>query len=111
MTASPRPPPPAAPTHPAAPAHPARPAHPALPPGSRYVVIGAGIHGLSAAWHLARELKAPGLGGGRDTITLDKRRVGAGASGTARGGIRPNHFQPPIPALFARVYSLVHASA
>jgi len=29
---------------------------------SRYVIIGAGIHGLSTAWHLARELRARGLG-------------------------------------------------
>ena len=27
-----------------------------IPASSRYVVVGAGIHGLSAAWHLAREL-------------------------------------------------------
>ncbi len=29
-----------------------------LPGHSRYVVIGAGVHGLSTAWHLARELEA-----------------------------------------------------
>ena len=30
-----------------------------LPAHSRYVIVGAGIHGLSTAWHLARELRAP----------------------------------------------------
>jgi hypothetical protein len=45
---------------------------------SRYVIIGAGIHGLSTAWHLARELRARGLGGGEDILVLDKRGPGAG---------------------------------
>ena len=50
---------------------------------SRYVIIGAGIHGLSTAWHLARELRTRGLGGGEDILVLDKRGPGAGASGIA----------------------------
>ena len=29
----------------------------AFPTHYKYVVIGAGIHGLSTAWHLAKELK------------------------------------------------------
>ena len=29
-----------------------------VPETMKYVVIGAGIHGLSTAWHLALELKA-----------------------------------------------------
>src|SRR5947207_13655209 len=35
---------------------------------SRYVIIGAGIHGLSTAWHLARDLLARGLGSGEDIL-------------------------------------------
>ena len=35
-----------------------------LPESIRYCVVGAGIHGLSTAWHLARELKARGTGSG-----------------------------------------------
>src|SRR5216683_2042225 len=61
---------------------------------SRYVVVGAGIHGLSTAWHLARELRARGLGGGEDILVLDKRGIGAGASGIACGVVRNNYFQP-----------------
>jgi len=61
-----------------------------IPASSRYIVIGAGIHGLSTAWHLARELRARGLGGGADIVVLDKRGVGAGASGIACGVIRNN---------------------
>ncbi len=89
---------------PACPADPARPADPAsatLPAGSRFVVIGAGIHGLSTAWHLARELRTRGLGRGEDIIVIDKHRVGAGASGIACGVIRNNYFQPAMRELMA----------
>jgi glycine/D-amino acid oxidase-like deaminating enzyme len=72
-----------------------------LPPSSRYVVIGAGIHGLSTAWHLARELRARGLGRGEDVLVIDKRGVGAGASGIACGVIRNNYFQPAMRELMA----------
>jgi methylglutamate dehydrogenase subunit A len=74
---------------------------PTLPTASRYVVIGAGIHGLSTAWHLARELRARGQGGGEDILVLDKRGVGAGASGIACGVIRNNYFQPAMRELMA----------
>ena len=36
-----------------------------LPKSVRFVVIGAGVHGLSTAYHLAKELKARGRGIGR----------------------------------------------
>src|SRR6478609_4482160 len=77
-----------------------------LPTHSRYVVIGAGIHGLSTAWHLARELRARGLGGGEDILVLDKRGVGAGASGIACGVIRNNYFQPAMRELMAHSVSV-----
>jgi glycine/D-amino acid oxidase-like deaminating enzyme len=50
-----------------------------VPESVTYVVIGAGIHGLSSAWHLAMELEARGRGSGRDIVVLDKSGVGAGA--------------------------------
>jgi len=68
---------------------------------SRYVIVGAGIHGLSTAWHLARELRSRGLGGGEDILILDKTGVGAGASGIACGVIRNNYFQPAMRELMA----------
>jgi methylglutamate dehydrogenase subunit A len=74
---------------------------PTLPAASRYVIIGAGIHGLSTAWHLARELRARGQGGGEDILVLDKRGIGAGASGIACGVIRNNYFQPAMRELMA----------
>jgi methylglutamate dehydrogenase subunit A len=67
-----------------------------VPPRSRYVVIGAGIHGLSTAYHLAKELRKRGLGSGRDIAVLEKRSPGAGASGIACGVIRNNYFQPAM---------------
>jgi FAD dependent oxidoreductase len=72
-----------------------------IPASSRYIIVGAGIHGLSTAWHLARELKARGLGGGEDVLVLDKRAIGAGASGIACGVIRNNYFQPAMRELMA----------
>src|SRR6185369_6515527 len=72
-----------------------------IPTHSRYVVIGAGVHGLSTSWHLARELRARGLGGGEDICVLDKSRAGAGASGIACGTVRNNYFQPAMRELMA----------
>ena len=64
-----------------------------------YVVIGAGIHGLSTAYHLALELKAKGKGDGSDILVLDKGGIAAGASGIACGVIRNNYFQPAMREL------------
>ncbi len=72
-----------------------------IPSKARYVVIGAGIHGLSTAWHLAAELEARGLGSGRDIVILDKTGVGAGPSGLACGVVRNNYFQPAMRELMA----------
>ncbi len=71
------------------------------PAHARYVIIGAGIHGLSTAWHLAAELQARGAGSGADIVVLDKTGVGAGASGIACGTIRNNYFQPAMRELMA----------
>ena len=73
----------------------------ALPSHVRYVIIGAGIHGLSTAWHLAEQLRARGRGDGRDIIVLDKTGIGAGASGIACGVVRNNYFQPAMRTLMA----------
>ena len=54
-----------------------------IPNASKYVIIGAGIHGLSTAYHLALELKKRNLGGGEDILVIDKSGIGSGASGDA----------------------------
>ena len=59
-----------------------------LPQSVTYVVVGAGVHGLSTAWHLALELEARGRGSGADIVVLDKTGPGAGASGIAWGCVR-----------------------
>ena len=64
-----------------------------------YVVVGAGIHGLSTAYHLATELSTRGLGSGADVVVLDKSGPGAGASGIACGVVRNNYFQPAMSEL------------
>src|ERR687896_1034378 len=66
---------------------------------ARYVIVGAGIHGLSTAYHLAKELESRGLGSGSDVVVLDKSRPGAGASGIACGVVRNNYFQPAMSEL------------
>ena len=68
---------------------------------AEYVIIGAGIHGLSTAWHLASELRASGRGDGRNILIIDKTGIGAGASGIACGVIRNNYFQPAMRELMA----------
>ena len=77
-----------------------------IPASSRYVIVGAGIHGLSTAWHLAGELRARGRGSGQDIVVLDKRGVGAGASGIACGVVRNNYFQPAMRELMAHSVSV-----
>ncbi len=74
----------------------------AFPTYTRYLIVGAGIHGLSTAYHLARELKARGRGSGRDVVVVDKSGIAAGASGIACGVIRNNYYQPAMRELMAQ---------
>lgn len=67
-----------------------------LPAYQRFVIVGAGIHGLSTAWHLAKRLKAEGKGSADDVIVLEKNSPGAGASGIACGVVRNFYFQPAM---------------
>lgn len=65
----------------------------AIPASVPYLVVGAGVHGLSTAWHLAER--------GESVLVVDKATVGAGASGIACGVIRNNYFQPAMAELMA----------
>ena len=71
----------------------------ALPKSIPYLIIGAGVHGLSTGWHLAKELKARGRGSGEDVVIVDKTGVAAGASGIACGVVRNFYFQPAMGAV------------
>jgi methylglutamate dehydrogenase subunit A len=64
-----------------------------LPSSTEVLVIGAGVHGLSTAWHAARN--------GHRVLVLDKTGIGAGASGIACGVVRNNYFQPAMSELMA----------
>ena len=70
-----------------------------VPDSVKYVVVGAGIHGLSTGWHLAMELKARGRGSGEDIVVLDKGGPGAGASGIACGCVRNFYMTEPLHAI------------
>lgn len=55
----------------------------------RIVVVGAGVVGASAAWHLARA-------GARDVVVVDRApRAGLGSTGAATGGYR-GQFASPV---------------
>jgi len=82
---------------------------PALPSHAHYVVIGAGIHGLSTSMHLAQKLKAKGKSigaGGTRIVVLEKTGIGAGPSGIACGVVRNNYFQPAMRELMAHSVSV-----
>ena len=66
---------------------------PTLPPSVKHLVVGAGVHGLSTAWHLAKA--------GEEVLVVDKTGVAAGASGIACGVVRNNYFQPAMSELMA----------
>ena len=74
----------------------------AVPSGVKYAIIGAGIHGLSTAYHLALKLKETGRGSGKDILVLDKTAIAAGASGIACGVVRNNYYQPAMRELMAQ---------
>ena len=77
-----------------------------FPSHSPYVIIGAGIHGLSTAYHLSLELKAQGSGSGVDILVIDKSGISAGATGIACGVVRNNYYQPAMRELMAHSVSV-----
>ena len=73
----------------------------AIPAYSKYVIIGAGIHGLSTAWRLAERLKESGEATKGNITVLEKSGIAAGASGVACGVVRNNYYQPAMRKLMA----------
>ena len=70
-----------------------------LPNKVKYLIIGAGVHGLSTAYHLGKYLKAKGQGSGEDILVIEKGSIAAGASGVACGNVRCNYYQEPMTNL------------
>ena len=60
-----------------------------------YLIIGAGIHGLSTALNLAQNTQ------GKSIVILDKTKPGDGATGIACGVVRNNYYQPAMRRLMA----------
>ena len=71
-----------------------------LPSSTRYLVVGAGIHGLSTAYHLAQELESPRHAAPAPTSSCSTSRSRAPARpGIACGVVRNNYFQPAMSEL------------
>ena len=66
-----------------------------LPASAPTVIVGGGIHGLSAAYHLAELLEERGRPGS-DVVVLEKQRVGAGATGVSGGIVRNFYLSPAL---------------
>ena len=73
----------------------------AFPERVEYLIVGAGIHGLSTAWRLAERLKASGENVDGRIVVLEKTGIASGASGIACGVVRNNYFQPAMRKLMA----------
>jgi glycine/D-amino acid oxidase-like deaminating enzyme len=70
-----------------------------LPASAKYVVVGAGIHGMSTAYHLAKKLETSGKGKGSDVVLIDKQGPGAGATGLACGCVRNLYMTGPLHSI------------
>ena len=77
-----------------------------IPSHCDYVVIGAGIHGLSTAWRLAEHLQDQGHSAEGRVVILDKAGIASGATGIACGVVRNNYFQPAMRELMAHSVSV-----
>ncbi|MEX0364889.1 MAG: NAD(P)/FAD-dependent oxidoreductase [Ruegeria sp.] len=73
----------------------------AFPQHVDFLIIGAGIHGISTAWKLAERLEERGEAVEGRIAILDKSGIAAGASGIACGVVRNNYFQPAMRRLMA----------
>ncbi len=73
----------------------------AFPKHADYLIVGAGIHGLSTAWKLADRLIEQGEEVEGRIVVLDKSGIASGASGIACGVVRNNYFQPAMRKLMA----------
>ena len=72
-----------------------------IPKEVQYLIVGAGIHGLSTAWRIAERLISKGETVEDKVIVIDKSGIAAGASGIACGVVRNNYFQPAMRNLMA----------
>lgn len=76
-----------------------------LPRSADVVVVGGGVNGLSTAYHLADELSARSRPG-RRIVVLERRAIGAGASGISGGIVRNFYLSPAMNELVRRSVEL-----
>jgi glycine/D-amino acid oxidase-like deaminating enzyme len=82
-----------------------------IPTNCEYLIIGAGIHGLSTAWHLCQKLSKKGQLKENSVVVLEKSKVADGASGVACGIVRNNYYQPAMRALMDHSIKVWNANA
>jgi hypothetical protein len=82
-----------------------------IPSSASFVIIGAGVHGLSTAYHLALEMKSRGQDVDGNIVVVEKSTIGAGASGIACGVIRNNYYQPAMRELMAHSVTVWNSDA
>ena len=70
-----------------------------FPQHVEYLIVGAGIHGLSTAWRLGQRLAEKGESAEGRVVVIDKSGIASGASGIACGVVRNNYFQPAMRKL------------
>ena len=80
-----------------------------IPEKIDYLIIGAGIHGLSTAWHLAKKLKAKGIGDGSNILVLDKGKIKETGTHTeliALGGLYNRIYELQIRPQDSKLYEI-----
>ena len=82
-----------------------------LPSNCEYLIIGAGIHGLSTAWHLSKKLASKGQLKENSVVVLEKTKVGEGATSVACGIVRNNYYQPAMRRLMAHSVNVWNENA
>ena len=82
-----------------------------IPTNCEYLIIGAGIHGLSTAWHLCQKLSKKGQLKENSVVVLEKTKVADGASGVACGIVRNNYYQPAMRRLMDHSIKVWNANA
>ena len=82
-----------------------------IPTKCDYLIIGAGIHGLSTAWHLCQKLAKKGQLKENSVVVLEKSQVASGASGVACGIVRNNYYQPAMRHLMYHSVKVLNANA
>lgn len=79
--------------------------HHELRPGYRVVIVGGGVHGLAAAYYLARNH------GITDVAVLDKGYIGGGGSGRNTAILRANYLTPEGVRFYDRSLTLYRSLA